>query len=318
MLLPCTGESGGAIYSKGVLYIQNSSFTDNTAKTAAAINVNNADAVITGSLFHSNIAQQAGAISSSQQLTVFNTVFTANNATVGAGGAIVSNSNCSIDNCTFTHNACNQYGGAILSGQDASLTISNSIMTSNTALFAGGAVFTLSTTSTSQALQIIGNTVQFSNNTASCCYANNGLNSSAVQYTLAGTSETTCLDVDGNTGISNECCLEGYYSNGEKCQLCTDELTCSDTIGATTSTLSLAAGLWRTSTDTLTVYSCLNSNACSGGIALTSTDDYCATGYKGPCKYTSVYILYTYMMLAVDCNFMECVYVSTMKPLYNT
>jgi predicted outer membrane repeat protein len=228
---------------------------------------------------------------------VYNSVFTANSATVGAGGALVSNSNCSISNCTFTHNTCNQYGGAILSGQDASLTISKSTLANNTALYAGGALFTLSTSTTTQTLQIVGNTVLFSNNTASCCYANNGLNSSAVQYTIAGTSTTTCLDVDGNTGITNECCLEGYYSNGEKCQLCTDELTCSNTIGATTSTLSLAAGLWRTSTVTLTVYDCLNSDACSGGIALSSIDDYCATGYKGPCKYTITYILYMLLSL---------------------
>jgi hypothetical protein len=131
-------------------------------------------------------------------------------------------------------------------------------------------VFTLSA---SRAVSV-SDTVLFSNNTAACCYVSNGLSISAA-----------CVDVDGNTGTAGECCTAGSYSDGQHCKLCSDELACEGTVGANTSTLQLASGLWRASDRTLTVYNCLNSDACSGGVGLTtSTDSYCATGYKGPCE----------------------------------
>jgi hypothetical protein len=244
-------------------------------------------------------------ISATSDVTVANTVFTANSVDNGYGGVISTNSNSSFTNCSFDRNTAG-YGGAIEYLAPAIITAINSSFSSNRAAFAGAIVH-----SNTLAAPAVLSDNTYDNNTAYCCYAK--------EFTSHPRAVgTTCIDIDYRVNILSECCPAGTFSNGEKCQLCTDELTCSNTTGATTSTLSLAAGLWRTSTDTLTVYSCLNSDACSGGIALTSTDDYCATGYKGPCKYTSVYILYTYMMLAVDCNFMECVYVSTMKPLYNT
>jgi predicted outer membrane repeat protein len=184
-------------------------------------------------------------------------------------------SSANFNNCRFAENRSLGYGGAISAQQESSLAIANSSLVNNSASFAGGAIFTYAPRNTS----VIADTVVDDSNTASCCYANNG-----------GISiNASCTSVDGTAGTdASECCLAKYYSDGDHCQLCTAELTCDNIIGANTSTVKIPKKLWRASTLSTKTYNCWNADACVGGADVRSTDDYCAEGYKGPCKYTIV------------------------------
>lgn len=52
--------------------------------------------------------------------------------------------------------------------------------------------------------------------------------------------------------------------------------------GTTVASLALREGHYRTSKESHTIIECFNEKACKGG---TDVDDYCATGYEGPCKH---------------------------------
>lgn len=54
--------------------------------------------------------------------------------------------------------------------------------------------------------------------------------------------------------------------------------------GATIETLVLEKGYYRTSRASVVVLECYLKDACVGG---TNAENYCATGYKGPCKCTA-------------------------------
>jgi predicted outer membrane repeat protein len=285
-------NSGGALLLLGAVYIQNTVFSNNTAyRSGGAIDAELASLTVTGTVFDSNTAiANGGAIFiDTKPLIVSNTVFTANSAG-GNGGAVRLFGSANFSNSTFTENVSFQYGGAISAQTGSSLVIANSLLSGNNATFAGGAIFTFAP----QNEFVIAETVHFSNNTASCCYAQNGgINTNAP-----------CTSVDGNSGTgTNECCLAKYYSDGEHCQLCTKELTCDNIIGATTSTVVLPKKLWRASTPSLKTYSCWNADACVGGAAIRNTDDYCAAGYKGPCKLLINYTTLT-TVIAKDTSLM--------------
>jgi predicted outer membrane repeat protein len=250
------------------------------AGDGGAISANFAQLTIDNTVFAQNVADKTGgALQASRPLVVTNTVFDSNTVTKGTGGAAIVYDKASFSNCTFAKNSCLAYGGAICGQEKSSIFISNnSVFQSNIAGFSGGAIFTYSEM---KALDISDST-SFINSTSSCCYVASGLKL---------TSSASCIDIDGSTGDVLECCSKGYYTNGEHCKLCTDELTCSGVVGANISTLQVASGLWRTSSTTLRTYQCYNSAACSGGVAITNTNGYCATGYKGPCK--CYYVLIT-------------------------
>ena len=55
--------------------------------------------------------------------------------------------------------------------------------------------------------------------------------------------------------------------------------------GATQASLPIKAGYWRANGTSLTVHSCLHSEACKGATEMTSSEDYCANGYQGPREY---------------------------------
>ena len=55
--------------------------------------------------------------------------------------------------------------------------------------------------------------------------------------------------------------------------------------GATQASLPIKAGYWRASSTSLTVHSCLHSEACKGATVMASSEDYCADGYQGPREY---------------------------------
>ena len=57
-----------------------------------------------------------------------------------------------------------------------------------------------------------------------------------------------------------------------------------DSPGATLASLPIRPGFWRSSHEPLVVHECLHSGACVGNTNVSSPDDYCEVGYKGPCE----------------------------------
>eukprot|EP00953_Heterococcus_sp_UTEX-ZZ885_P041488 21163-Heterococcus_DN1.PRE.3 len=247
--------TGGALILQGVAYIQSTVFDNNTAQSSSgAVDAQNAALTISSTVFHSNTATtNGGAVYTEQPLIVRDTVYIANRAQAGNGGANLSTG----------------YGGAISAQPGSSLIVANSLLSNNSARFASGAFFTFALKNEF----VIADTVLFTNNTAACCYVQGGIISSSG----------TCMDVTGGSGDgADECCLANYYSDGEHGQLCTTELTCAGIVGASSSTVAVATGLWRATITSSKTYSCWNADACIGGVAASSTDGYCAVGYKGP------------------------------------
>ncbi|CAN0122247.1 unnamed protein product, partial [Laminaria digitata] len=56
--------------------------------------------------------------------------------------------------------------------------------------------------------------------------------------------------------------------------------------GATKALLPIQQGYWRSSRESVLVLECLHSDACVGATEVSSSDDYCADGYTGPCEST--------------------------------
>ena len=55
--------------------------------------------------------------------------------------------------------------------------------------------------------------------------------------------------------------------------------------GATRASLPIKKRYWRENNTSLTVLSCLHSDACKGATTVNTSEDYCADGYKGPREY---------------------------------
>lgn len=82
--------------------------------------------------------------------------------------------------------------------------------------------------------------------------------------------------LEGEDAYSCESCFE---LEGE-----TDGVSCT-TAGATLASIYIIEGYWRESEDSSYIHECPISDACQGlDGAVTTSDDYCATGYTGPCK----------------------------------
>ncbi|MEP5461207.1 MAG: hypothetical protein ABJP98_09055, partial [Marinobacter alexandrii] len=60
-------------------------------------------------------------------------------------------------------------------------------------------------------------------------------------------------------------------------------VTC-DIPGATLVLLPIREGYWRSNSESNVVHQCLHSDACMGATIVSSSDDYCKDGYKGPCE----------------------------------
>jgi predicted outer membrane repeat protein len=284
ILLQCTfkknnGSSGGAIsYSGPQLSVTACSFIDNTAASTDSSSSSgggisgDGNMTITDSQFFNNTASRGGAVIMLGNLTAVASVFEGNRAVDNTGGAVVVvRGSSSFSGCTFTANTAKTFGGAIQSAtKEDSATISTCKFVGNTAGIAGGSIFGYT-----QSVPQVATTNTFSNSIASCCHA--------TGYGASGnlTVDTTCADTDTSSKAGDECCKAGFYSDGERCQICTAQLGC-DIIGTNTATLQLQAGLWRPDLTTLTAYECYYADACKGGMASTSSQDYCATGYTGP------------------------------------
>ena len=168
-----------------------------------------------------------------------------------------------------------QQGGAVYCEQGGTVSITNSTLANNTAQQAGGAVFgaELSIPTVTRSF--------FSQNSASCCFAQ-GYGCSAAWESTAN----ACTDVDSGTALTAECCTVGSYTDGARCVACDSSAFDCTALGISALSVPLQPGLWRADLQTLHIYECWNKAACIGGRALHSVTDYCAEGYKGPCKYS--------------------------------
>ena len=78
---------------------------------------------------------------------------------------------------------------------------------------------------------------------------------------------------DSNDLLCEQCAsIEG--GEGVKCE----------NPGATLASLPIRPGYWRSNSESLVVFECLHSNACKGATMMSSSEDYCAAGYSGPCE----------------------------------
>jgi predicted outer membrane repeat protein len=271
------------LYNKECVIV-NSVYSNNTAQgSGGAIRVDTGNFTISNSALSTNSAlggQYAlgGAVYVVEECnsTFISTIFSHNAAIGGSGGALNTKSDTYITGCKFENNTA-AYGGAIRYGLTGIVTVNITQYIKNVATTAGGAMHCSFAATPAK----LSDTVRFYSNTAFCCYAK----TSAVHTT---TANSTCVDIAYRETPISECCPVGVYSDGTNCQLCTKELTCAGIVGANTSTVILPEGTWRASTTSTRTYSCWNSDACTGGVAAASTDDYCTKGYKGPCKYTTL------------------------------
>jgi len=121
--------------------------------------------------------------------------------------------------------------------------------------------------------------VVFDFNAAGCCYT----------ASPEASSNSTCQDFDGQSSGLEKCCAAGTWDDGLACQTCPDGFDCS-TPGLLSSTVAMNKGYWRTDFSDFTVMlarKCWHPAACKGNVtAKQSSDEYCAPGYRGPCKGT--------------------------------
>ncbi|CAM9638404.1 unnamed protein product, partial [Laminaria digitata] len=75
-------------------------------------------------------------------------------------------------------------------------------------------------------------------------------------------------------------------SDGVECEQCAtidgEEGVNCESPGATMTLLPIQKGYWRSSRESLVVLECLQSDACVGATEVSSSNDYCADGYRGP------------------------------------
>lgn len=85
--------------------------------------------------------------------------------------------------------------------------------------------------------------------------------------------------VVGDDGDDNILCEQCATIEGGEGVDCTSA-------GATLASLPIRQGYWRSDNESLVIRECLHYDACKGTTEITSSNDYCADGYNGPCKCT--------------------------------
>ena len=132
-------ENGGAIVNRGEASISGSSFSGNSADFGGAIFNFRGEASISGSSFSGNSANEnGGAIVNRGEASISDSSFSGNSANEN-GGAIVNRGVASVSGNSFSGNSAHKYGGAIFNWSEASISISNSSFSGNSATY-GGAI----------------------------------------------------------------------------------------------------------------------------------------------------------------------------------
>lgn len=154
--------TGGAIYCfDGALTVVNSRFVDNRAGTGGAIFNDGCTVVIQNTLFEDNQAVDAigrgGAIENAPlgALTVRSSRFTANQALDGGALYVASGATAELDSVSLTGNGGGHGGGIENSGV---LTLTNSLLDSNSVTGSGGGLWNLGGTALVRRTIITGNT----------------------------------------------------------------------------------------------------------------------------------------------------------------
>ncbi len=148
-------ENGGAIYSQGTVNITDSEFSDNDARsTGGAIANFQGTLNINYTTFSGNDSVDGGAIDNYGPLEITHSTFTQNDAQIN-GGAIWNHSSAiKITQSDFATNRAS-YGGAIANDTDASIELSRSSLTRNTAVLTGGAILNAGTLNTTQSIFLL-------------------------------------------------------------------------------------------------------------------------------------------------------------------
>ena len=126
-----SGSDGGAIYTSGILTINDSTLGANEAKTAGgdggAIYINGGTVVIRDSYLINNQAQNGGAVRLiGGTLTFERTTMRSNIARANGGGLHIESNNGSIINSTFSNNKADRGGG--IYNQSGQTTLKNTIL----------------------------------------------------------------------------------------------------------------------------------------------------------------------------------------------
>jgi predicted outer membrane repeat protein len=271
--------SGGAVHVSynGQTNILRSSFSSNSATFGGIVYTElSSYATIVNSNGTSNTALEGGAINSLGNTTLAGATLMYNTADAGAAVYITS-SEMLISGSILSYNNATT-GGAVSVSDNATLTITASTISDNTAIEAGGGVFQItSTTGSSGFRPLLDAATVIRNNRANCCNAASALQNNCSNF-----------DTGGDT---TQCCRSDEYSNGTHCHACADVYNCQQ-LGITEATLVLKPHFWRENLTVARSRECWNSDACIGGVAVKSTNEYCAAGYKGPCK-LSLYLVYS-------------------------
>ena len=155
---------GGAIHvSQSLLYINNSTFSENNASCGGALAVtNNSSFVIINSTFVSNNAEYYGAIFTLNcTFIIINSTFVNNSALQNSGVLLTIQSAFRIMSSCFVHNTANNNGvlGAV---SNSRFSIENSSFANNSAAASGGVIATYSSIFTISASNFTNNSVNFS------------------------------------------------------------------------------------------------------------------------------------------------------------
>ncbi|MEO2047541.1 MAG: hypothetical protein ABGX16_13325 [Pirellulales bacterium] len=152
-----SGSSGGGIYSDGTLTISNSTITGNSADEGGGIysyGVTN----ITDSMISGNNAYDGGGVTSGGTTTIISSTISENTGVFGAGlSAFGTNTGTTtISDSTISGNAGEVGGGIAVYGMTV---IRSSTISQNTALFAGGGIFSSSNLDYGTSLTLTNSTV---------------------------------------------------------------------------------------------------------------------------------------------------------------
>ena len=187
--------NGGAIYSSGILVINDATFGEetaiNTATNGGAIYVAGATTTINKAIFTYNTAANGGAIyvDSAANLTLKDVKFVNNTATTNGGAIYAKNGitvgEASVATVEFNYNTAND-GGAIYAENSArEIAVISAKFVSNTATNSGGAIYANNSALNISGAQFVSNIASLSNGGA--IYTNAKL---TVNSTNAGDEKT--------------------------------------------------------------------------------------------------------------------------------
>ena len=192
------------IANGGVVNINNSVFTDNSASYKGGVMRNQGTVVIEDSLFENNtINNNAGGVlflESNSTTTINNSNFVANGNNMRNAAAIYNLGNTAITDSTFTSNTASN-GGAIYNAAsgDKALTVTDSIFTDNIATNQGGAIYNSGTVNytATKAQTISGNTA---GSLAGAIFNSGTLNFIGGEYLTFNGNETTKSNANNGGG----------------------------------------------------------------------------------------------------------------------